>query len=88
MSNTFRPHMPGFMDFEPDPSVDFTTMAELLAVPIVQRFMAQAGFYRLSLSGNQEQWLLMAEYKEGKDWYVLGYLKDQIDLPRLDTSVR
>ena len=79
--NQVRPHMPGFMDFEPDPPADFTTLDELRAVPFVRRWIEDPQFRRLSISHQHgDEHLLMADMADGSFW-VVGYLKEPVDLP-------
>ncbi len=84
---TFRQHVPAFIDrYDPPPQSTFTTLRELIALPVVQR-------YRESPSGHGQLtgWAiseghegheghhvrhdaLMAIYENGKSWWVVGYV--------------
>jgi hypothetical protein len=80
--NRIRPHMPGFMDFEPDPAADFDTLDALRAVPFVRRWIEDPQFRRLSISGpHGAEHLLMAEMADGNYW-VVGYMQQPAPLPR------
>ena len=63
-----RQHIPGFCDFEPQ-TAEYNSKESLLAIPFVNNFANQLTFYQFSLSDE----LLMAEYKEGAEWWVVGY---------------
>lgn len=60
--------------------ITFETVDELLSMDwIARRKNYQDGdFYRFSISENR----LMAEYAEGKKWWVVGFLEKPIDLPK------
>lgn len=54
----------------------------LKSVSFVKRHMSIEGFYRLSMVRSDGKRTLMAEYNEGKSWYVIGFFdKDVPELP-------
>lgn len=71
----FRQHIPDFVSgFEPQVAT-FANRAELDAIPCVAANIAAPGFYRLSVSHNPRGHdLLMAEFDDGRRWYVVGYV--------------
>lgn len=72
---------------EPAPRVEFETYEELIEIDFVKEYMGNPPwrnlriFHRFSLGENGKK--LMAEYNEGRNWWVVGYLsKDHgLDLP-------
>ena len=52
------------------------TAAELLAVPWVDSWTRDPGFYRFSVNHEYVPPLLMAERESGREWWVVAYLRD------------
>lgn len=75
--NRFKQHFPNFCAGFNAEEQDFDTIEQLKENEVVKKWLKQKHFYRLSLSDNA----LMAELKEGKEWWVIGYLKEPVDLP-------
>src|SRR5882757_8215824 len=85
--NEFKQHIPPFVDGVEKKSFNFYTIDELLENPIVNRWKMHPFdeekpheyFYRYSISGKY----LMAEFYEGKEWYVIGSIlhPEKLDLP-------
>lgn len=79
--NQIRQHIPGFVDGIEPAEATFSTLDELLSVPFVARFreIVDPGkpFHRFSYSEDGN--LLMAEYDEGRSWWVVGYLREAVD---------
>lgn len=71
------------------PVAQFSTTDELLAVPFVANYVTYANFHRFSVSRDSQP-LLMAEYEDGKVWYVVGYLDslDGVNLPTWHSPTR
>jgi len=59
--------------------VGFDTTEELLEIDFVKGMSEIKDFYRYSVSGNH----LMAEYKNGKEWWVIGTIRNAVNLPKL-----
>lgn len=80
--NTFKQHIPAFVDVDSPPVQNFETTQELLALEIVQRYVKDKGFSHFAMSGN----LLMKICDEGYRWWVVGRIGDpsSIDLPKWD----
>ena len=80
--NCIRQHIPNSCDFGDPEIAHFDGTADLLAVPWVKQFKdaGMGRFYRFSLEGHR----LMAEYNQGRKWWVIGTLKllDNVDLPQ------
>lgn len=84
MNNTIRQHIPDFFEGFEKALVDFNTLEDLLAIPWVKNFSAHANFYRYSVSDNH----LMAEYRGGRTWWVVGTLRHRVDgLPEWDHGI-
>lgn len=82
-----RQHIPNFVSGVDPQSVGFDTLEQLLAIDFVDRFRFRdlsldfvaahpnTKFSRFSLSHYAgETWLMIAEYAEGRHWWVVGYI--------------
>ena len=81
--NAIRQHIPAsVVGFEEDAvTIEFDTLEELVAIPFVKNFSIYGNFYRYSVSDNH----LMAEYRGGREWWVIGFLQNpDIGLPAWD----
>lgn len=77
MSNRITQYRPAFLPAVRAPlaAFDFDTVEQLLRVPFVQGFRQVEGrrggpFFRFSAEGTR----VIAEYAEGSEWSVVGYL--------------
>lgn len=70
-------YKPAFFEGFENKVVEFTTNEELFNIDFVKRFSENPKFYRYSVSDNK----LMCELDEGKDWYVIGFIEGDVDLP-------
>jgi hypothetical protein len=84
MKNEIKQHIPTFVDTDRDPPdrAEFSTLAELEAIPFVARWKMNADgdtFHRFSKSEN----CLMAELNGGRDFWVVGFIADPdaVNLP-------
>jgi len=75
--NRFVEHYPAYCDYDPK-SYGFDTLEELLNIEFVKRFKNQKGFCRYSYSSPH----LMAEYNEGKKWWCVGSIRNNLGLPK------
>jgi len=81
MMNHFRERVPNCVDRrEPPREFEFNTLAELLSCEWVHRWTQDKDFYKFSLNKD----LLIVELKNGKEKWVVGYIKfpDQLNLPQ------
>lgn len=77
--NEIRQHRPAFFEGWENETIQFDTLEELLAIPWVKNFSAHGNFHQYSVSGNH----LMAEYRGGREWWVVGTLKHDVEgLPK------
>lgn len=63
----------------------FDTIEMLLDSPYVKGFSEIPSFYRYSIDNPKDPntpVYLMAEYQDGHEWWVVGYLNKNLDLPR------
>lgn len=88
-------HVPGFFldAVTPAPVAEVADAEALLALPWVQRWSQGPGFYRFSESPGEtmdfETRLLMAEFDEGRKWWVVAYLRgDRTNLPVWEEPTR
>jgi hypothetical protein len=90
--NHFKQHYPNFCEGFESEEKDFETIEELKEIETIKRWMADRDFHRLSLSSTYRpefsQHCLMAELNGGKNWWVIGYLKDAVDLPKFDPPLK
>lgn len=81
MNNAITRYIPDFFDIgDGKPLIrEFNSLNELLEIDFVNSFYEIKDFYRFSLSDN----ILMCELKDGKKWWVIGYIKypEKLDLP-------
>ena len=77
-------HRPSFVDGFTNELVYVDSKEELLDIEFVKGFRDMPDFYRFSISDN----LLMAEYENGKKWWVVAYLEDfnDIDIPKFKSN--
>lgn len=79
--NEIRQYRPAFFEGFENETVAFDTLEQLTEIPWVKRFSNAQDFHQFSISDNA----LMAEYREGREWLVCGFLKNPIDgLPQWD----
>jgi hypothetical protein len=73
--NQIRQHIPAFVDTDQAPAGGaFDSLDELRAVPFVARAATLPGFHKFSIGAHGDGWVLMAEYRGGRQWWVVGYL--------------
>ena len=79
--NSFRQHIPAFVEVDHPPAIPFETTADLLALPVVQRYKGST-FSRFAMSDK----CLMVIEDDGFQWWVVGFIADPsaIDLPKWD----
>jgi hypothetical protein len=88
--NKIKQHRPAYVSGYEDAVVSFTTTEELLNIDFVKNFAKDIGgdtFYRFSISPADSPGVrqtLMAEYNNGKKWWVVGFLdtNEGITLPQ------
>ena len=82
--NSIRQHIPSFCEGFDQSIVNFNTLEELLAIDFVKRFSEHDNFHQYCVSDNH----LMAEYRGGRQWWVIGTLKDpNVGLPQWDHGI-
>lgn len=75
----FEQYIPNFFEgFEPE-VIDAKDTIDLLANKFFDYHRNYPGFYRFSRSKNSET--LIWELKDGKEYWVLGYTDEPLDLP-------
>ncbi len=92
--NRIRQYRPAFISGMENATVEFETVEQLLAIPFVAGFTepVEWPFHRFSISPRQNggRDVLMAEYDEGRHWWVVGFIEQpgQVDLPQWAPVVR
>lgn len=67
-----RQYRPAFFEGFENETCEFSTLEEMKYIPWVKGFTEIKNFHRFSYSDNH----LMAEYREGKEWWVVGTLSE------------
>lgn len=80
--NSFRQHIPNFVDVERPAAIPFETTEDLLSLEIVQRYGKRPDFSHFAIRDN----LLIEVSDDGHYWWVIGYIEhpEQIKLPKWD----
>jgi hypothetical protein len=65
-------HVPNFAEVDERDQITFTTLEEMLAGEWPARVKTYGDFHQFSLSND----CLMAEYKNGFEWWVVGYFSE------------
>lgn len=76
-----RQYRPAFFEGFETEECSFETVEELFQIPWIENFTKRDDFHQFSRADE----MLMAEYKEGKEWWVVGRFlgnPDEIDLPK------
>lgn len=63
-----RQYRPDFFEGFNNETAQFNTLDEMLAIPWIKNFAAIQGFYRFRIDRDH----LIAEYREGREWWVVG----------------
>jgi hypothetical protein len=84
MTGKIKQYRPSFFSGFENEDIEFNSVEELLAIDWVKNFanesnQPQPKFHQFSISelehpSDELKYLLMAEYKEGTEWYVVGYI--------------
>ncbi len=76
MRNAIRRHIPTFVDVDERPGAEeFDTLDDLVKIPWIAKRSERADFQGFCHSDN----CLMATYRGGREWWVLGYLRAPVD---------
>lgn len=81
MKNSIRQFIPEGSEESEKKVFDFDTLEELLEFDFVKSWKQDTEFYRYSTSENYGRYLLIAERDNGYQWWLIGYLKESVDLP-------
>lgn len=80
--NSFRQHIPAYVEMDRPAPIPFESTADLLALEVVQRYRttSDGAFSHFAMDDNT----LMVISGEGFHWWVVGFIAhpDDIDLPR------
>jgi hypothetical protein len=72
---------------------DFHSIEQLRAIPFVKGFIELPDFHQLSISRHEgTDWVghpdcLIAQYRGGRQWWVVGYIKGHCPLPEWDHGI-
>lgn len=71
--NTIRQHIPAFVEIDGGlRSSDFSSIEELKEISWVKKWADDRDFHQFSVSDNY----LIAEFRGGRDWWVVGHLSN------------
>lgn len=80
---TIRQHIPAFFDGFEQHTADVETIEDLDRIKWIRSWRDDPGFYRFSFAPlNQRhpaRGLLMAELKEGREWWVVGSMSEPLE---------
>jgi len=77
--NRIIQHRPAYFSGFENEEHEFETISELLNIDFVKNFSDSKDFYKYSFE--PDRLYLVAEYKEGKEWWVVGRLDKPVELP-------
>lgn len=72
-----RRYRPAFFEGYPIEELEVGSLEELLEVDWVKNWTTSPGFHRFSVSRHYQYHNLMAEFKEGKEWWVVAILEGE-----------
>lgn len=78
--NTFRKYCSPFSFNQDQLEFDFKSKKELLANKFLQSYFSHEGFFRFAIDVKEsieDEIILMAEYENGHEWWVVGFLKNK-----------
>lgn len=83
--NKIRQYIPAFVTGFENEEVSFNTTEDLLEIGFVKNFSKLDNFYQYSISDNA----LMAEYKDGRSWWVVGFIDklQEVSLPKWEPGI-
>jgi hypothetical protein len=70
--NSITQHLPAYVEGFENVTVEFNDDDSLVSIPFVRRFSELKDFSHFAVSDN----CLMAIYKDGFEWWVVGYIKE------------
>ena len=73
-----KQHIPNFIDGVDPKNATLQSVADLDIIDWIRSWKESAGFHRFSQSADYGRYLLMAEYSGGAEWWVVGYLDQNI----------
>lgn len=84
--NQIRQHRPAFFEGYENQTSGFETTNDLLQIDWVANFASMKDFHIFSMADNH----LMAEYKGGREWWVVGTVKEpqSVYLPQWDGGTK
>jgi hypothetical protein len=76
-----RQHIPNSVSGVERAIAEVSSTEELLALPWVVSRTTIPKFYRFSVNRDDDEDTLMAEYDEGRSWWVVAFVDGRLDLP-------
>jgi len=88
MKGTIKQYRPAYVSgYENELSI-FNSLKELLNIKWVKQFSKSNNFYRYSIdladSHPSSQHTLMAEYKNGSEWWVIGFIDKNTEIKGIE----
>lgn len=78
--NRITQHRPNYFSGFENAVVDFETKDDLFNIPFVKNFTTIDDFYQFSQTKISDRPILIAEYKNGETWWVVGYMDFPVDI--------
>lgn len=79
MENAIAQYRPAYFSGFENETVAFETREQLLAIPWVASFALDPTFHQFSIS--DDIGMMVAEYDEGREWWVVGKFRDAANVP-------
>jgi hypothetical protein len=86
-----RQYRPAFFDGFKNEDRPFKSTKELLKIPFVKNFSADKDFFQYSIEKEPSETTLMAEFKKGYEWLVVGFIvpsRSKVELPKWEPKER
>ncbi len=75
-----RQYRPNYFSGFENETKEFSSLKELLSIEWVDSFRNQPDFHQFSInnpsSHSRSEYTLMAEYKNGNEWWVVGFIDE------------
>lgn len=88
MKGTIKQYRPGYFSGYVNHVSSFNSLKELLNIKWIKEFSKSKNFYRYSIdladSYPSSRHILMAEYKNGTEWWVIGFIDKNTEIKGIE----
>jgi hypothetical protein len=88
MKGTIKQYRPAYFSGYENELSSFNSLKELLNIKWVKQFSKSKNFYRYSIdladSYSSSRHTLMAEYKNGTEWWVIGFIDKNTEIKGIE----